>query len=268
MYHKVGDGYSNYFPSLKVKLFEKQIRFLRRFYQIVSLESLSATAGESGRTKIAITFDDGYYCVYKYAYPILKKLAIPATVFIAASLTENNTPVWTDLVDCYLKERRNKLLGFPDKNTLKTLPDAQRLEVLKKMSEKITLPANIQSALQMCSWNEIREMSKNNITFGGHTMTHPILSKISLEQAKYEIQESKKIIESKINKPVNTFAYPNGQPDDFNPEIKQIVKNAGYKLACSTIFGKNDLRADPYELKRIYTSGNNLVKFALRLIRN
>jgi len=266
MYHKVSDRYSDYFTSLKVKVFEKQIRFLHRFYSIVSLEDLfHAKAASSKKTRIAITFDDGYHCIYKHAYPILKKLAIPATIFIAAGLIENNLPVWTDLVDYCSKNKERLCLEFPDKNTLKTLPNTQRLEVLKEMVEGTSLPANIQSALQMCSWNEIREMSENNISFGGHTMTHPILSKVSLEQARYEIQESKKIIETRMDRPINTFAYPNGQPDDFNAEIKQIVKDTGYRLACTTIFGKNYQKTDPYELKRIYTSGNSILKFALRL---
>lgn len=269
MYHKVDGECSDFFPSLKVKVFEKQIMFLHRFYSIVSLDDLfSDKIDKSRKTRIVITFDDGYKCIFKYAYPILKKLDIPATIFLASSLIENNLPVWTDLVDYYLKSGENTCLEFLDKNTLKTLPDAQRIEIFKKMEEKIQLPEDIRSVLQMCSWSEIREMSENNIDFGGHTMTHPILSKVSLEQARYEIQESKKVIECKINKPINTFAYPNGQPDDFNAEIKRIVKDAGYKFACSTIFGKNDANTDPYELKRIYSSGNSLLKFALRLIRN
>lgn len=266
MYHKIGDEYSDYFSSLNIKVFEKQIRFLRRFYPIVSLDDLFSTnLGKTRKTKIAITFDDGYHCIYRYAYPILKKWSIPATVFLAVSSIENDLPIWTDLVDYYLKSGGKARQEFPDKDTLKTLPEVQLRVVLKKLEEKIRLPADIRGALQMCSWSEIREMSENNITFGGHTVTHPILSKVSLEQAKYEIQQSKKAIEDKINKPVNTFAYPNGQPDDFNAEIKQLVKDAGYKLACSTIFGRNYQKTDPYELKRIYTSGNSILKFALRL---
>lgn len=266
MYHKIVDKHSDYFSSLNIKVFEKQIRFLRRFYPIVSLEDLFSTnLDKTRKTKIAITFDDGYRCIYKHAYPILKKCDIPATVFLAVNSIENDLPIWTDLVDYYLKSGGKTSQEFPDKDTLKTLPDDQRLDVLKKMEEKIQLPADIRGALQMCSWSEIREMSENNITFGGHTMTHPILSKVPLEQAKYEIQQSKKTIEGKINKPIYTFAYPNGQPDDFNAEIKQIVKDAGYKLACTTIFGRNYQKTDPHELKRIYTSGNSILKFALRL---
>ena len=68
----------------------------------------------------------------------------------------------------------------------------------------------------MLNWDEIRVMQQHNITFGSHTVTHPILSRISAERVRTEIQRSKEMIEKHLNVPVRTFAYPVGRSQDFN----------------------------------------------------
>jgi len=275
-----------------VNVFKRQIDFLNKFYEIAPLNSIIHSSGKrTARTKIAITFDDGYRCIYEHAYPILKRKNIPATVFLPVNCIENNLPIWTDMVKHYIGSTKTKKIELLDTNyklsfdlvtledklnaikqikkMLKSLPNDQRIERLEELKKQTEVLNTDNNLLQMCSWKEIKEMSEHNITFGGHTMNHPILSSIPLlDTVRYEVNESKKIIENKTSKLVSAFAYPNGQPEDFNDDIKKIVKGSGYKLACTTIFGKNDTNTDPYELKRIYTSGDSLLRFAFRLMRN
>ena len=99
----------------------------------------------------------------------------------------------------------------------------------------------------MLSWEQVREMSDSDISFGSHTLTHPFLTRIPRKQAQREIRLSRDIIEQKIGKPVTTFAYPSG---NFDSEIKEIVKAAGYTAAVSTIPGYNTLHDDVHVLKR------------------
>ena len=99
----------------------------------------------------------------------------------------------------------------------------------------------------MLSWDQVREMSDNGISFGSHTLTHPFLTRIPRKQAQREIRLSKDIIEQQIGKPVTTLVYPSG---DFNSEIRGIVKEAGYSAAVSTIAGHNSAYDDVYALKR------------------
>lgn len=99
----------------------------------------------------------------------------------------------------------------------------------------------------MMSWEQVRQMSDNNISFGSHTLTHPFLTRIPRKEAEREIHLSKEIIEQKIGKSVTTFAYPTG---DFNSEIKEIVKEAGYTCAVTTVPGKNGMHDDIHALKR------------------
>ena len=99
----------------------------------------------------------------------------------------------------------------------------------------------------MLSWEQVLKMSGNGIAFGSHTLTHPFLTRIPLKQAQKEICMSKDIIEQKIGTPITTFSYPSG---NFDSNIKQIVKEAGYSAAVSTIPGYNSMHVDVHALKR------------------
>lgn len=125
--------------------------------------------------------------------------------------------------------------------------------VLKKygFTATIFLIANkIGADENFLNWYEIKEMSKNNISFGGHTKNHIPLSTIKEKDTLWdEIAGCKEIIEKHIGKHVDYFSYPYGA---FTEEGKKVVKEAGYKGACATNLGHDKLnRADLYELNRI-----------------
>lgn len=118
---------------------------------------------------------------------------------------------------------------------------------------------------EFLSWSEVREMSKNNISFGGHTRSHVYLPEVDKEDTLWdEIYGSKKIIEDNVGILADYFCYPKG---GFTQKAQMYVKKAGYKGACTTNRGKHIL--DPinvYELRRIsvrdddpYFSFSNLI---------
>jgi hypothetical protein len=153
-----------------------------------------------------------------------------------------------------------------------------KLEQFKSLSSslEVKLPELPTEEYAPLSWNEIREMSKNNIEFGAHTCTHEILSKIGNDDAYYEISQSKKRIEDELQLEVNTFAYPNGQNGDFTEETKMLLKKTGYKLAFTTVYGMNNKFTDIFLHNRILASskykdyflanlsGLNLIKGKIR----
>lgn len=94
---------------------------------------------------------------------------------------------------------------------------------------------------------------------GSHTLTHPRLTQISLSQAREEISGSKKKLEDAFGRVVEHFCYPYG---DWNPAIRDIVAETGYKSACTTKFGVNASDADPFGLKRI------TVRYPSRKLKN
>lgn len=114
--------------------------------------------------------------------------------------------------------------------------------------------------LDVLSWDEIVEMSDNGIDFGAHTMSHPELSVLSIEQAAKEIVDSKSIIQEHLKRAVLFFTYPYGLQTEG---VKGIVKKE-FAGACLDKMGYTTLKSDTYSLHRIemyYFSRNNLFRW-------
>jgi len=115
----------------------------------------------------------------------------------------------------------------------------------------------------LMGWHEIEKMKGNGITVGSHTVNHYHLSHLSLEDAKIEIEESKKYIEDKLGIPINHFASSYG---DMNEYIVNMVKETGYRTACSTRSGFNSNGINLFELRRLDIYGTDSIwQFAIKL---
>jgi peptidoglycan/xylan/chitin deacetylase (PgdA/CDA1 family) len=104
-----------------------------------------------------------------------------------------------------------------------------------------------ESARAHLSREEVVEMSEHGIEFGSHTVNHRLLHQLPLHDVKFEVEESKKQIESLVGKPCQAFSYPAGF---FTEDIQQVVKQAGYTVAFSTVYG-SDNSLDLFALNRV-----------------
>jgi peptidoglycan/xylan/chitin deacetylase (PgdA/CDA1 family) len=154
-------------------------------------------------------------------------------------------------------------------NELIALPMAEKehfIQEIVRVCAVIIDPAINEDTI--LTWDEIRTMSKNGVDFGAHTVSHPILSKLPAQQATWEIVESKKRIETELQKKVTSFAYPNGNPNDYNQEIIEIIKNSG--LSCALVnYPSRPITsgANLYKLDRVNAEANPaLFKFSLEII--
>lgn len=120
-------------------------------------------------------------------------------------------------------------------------------------TKEINIPKNWNphQRLKPLTPEQIKEMQKEGMDFGCHSHTHPILSKIPLEEAKREIQKSKITLKDILKEEVKIFAYPYGQINTFNNYAISILKEEGFQLACSTILGDNTKNTNPFILRRI-----------------
>ncbi|MDB6057815.1 MAG: Polysaccharide deacetylase [Verrucomicrobiales bacterium] len=113
---------------------------------------------------------------------------------------------------------------------------------------------------------QIKEWLAAGHEIGSHTLTHPYLTRISLEQAREEISSSKKKLEDRFGLAIRHFCYPYG---DWNPAVRDLVSEAEYETACTTEFGVNTSVTPAWELKRI-TARHQSISFkalAARLAR-
>ena len=98
------------------------------------------------------------------------------------------------------------------------------------------------------SWNNMKEMIENGMEVGSHTLTHPCPSKLTDEELRYELSESKKILEENLGKDILFLSSPTGY---YNPSIKTIARHIGYQAVCLGQTRANDLYSDAFALRRI-----------------
>jgi peptidoglycan/xylan/chitin deacetylase (PgdA/CDA1 family) len=186
----------------------------------------------------------------------------------------------SELIDHYRQNGK-----FPPKAIAVTLDDGWKdnfpnaFPILRSLGIKATIflvPACIgqtsskvvaegENARAHLSQAEIIEMSRHGIEFGSHTLNHHLLHQIPVENVKFEVEESKIQIENLLQKPCRIFAYPAGF---FTDAVKEIVKNAGYVAAFSTVYGSQVGGVfDLYALNRIEILRRHrfLFQFALRI---
>ncbi len=270
-YHRVNDAMHPFFPGTPITAFGVQMEALRRSYKVLPLEELVHRARERDlpTDSVAITFDDGYRDNYENALPILRRLDLPATVFLVTGTVEKNELIWHDRVFVIFHLTQMKKLNYNGQsypmrsrqekqdairmcllNLRRCLPEQRDYEI-QVLGRTLGVQDFSNHQADKLSWDEIRTMAEWRITFGSHTVTHPILSRVSPETAYREIVDSKKDIEAHLGKSVRLFAYPNGNADDFNETTKEILSAAGYRFALTAIWGANDRHRDPLELRRV-----------------
>jgi peptidoglycan/xylan/chitin deacetylase (PgdA/CDA1 family) len=275
MYHRVGPQNDNWsLETTSLENFEKQIRYLSRNYEILLVEQLAQLIreGKDLPTKaVVITFDDGYRDNYVYGFPILRKYHVPATIFLSTGHIGTHNLFWWDKVSYLIHHTEMKQLGLGELGTyqlnserekslatsslvdrLKKIPDEQKNLAIGQLARisGVDIPGELGKKF-ILSWQEVIEMSRNGVSFGSHTVNHPILTNLTSDQAKWEIVQSKKDIEEKIGKKVLSFSYPNG---NFNQEIVAFLEKSGYGCAVAVspynlISRKNNI----YTLSRIGT---------------
>lgn len=271
-YHRVGTGGIPYYSELDAKEFEKQMRFLRRRYRLLSLEQLVREIADpqSKGQGVAVTFDDGYRGLYTEALPILVKYQIPATVYLIGAAMETGEPAWYDKIflamqvspkDCFeiqlettrrlsLASRQERIAAAVDIVTyLRRVPDAERRARSIEIEHQVALPADA-LAERMLNWTQVREMQKAGISFGAHTMTHPVLSRLELAEAERELRESKRLIEDRLQTPAPDFAYPFGHAWDCSADVERLAARVGFRSAVTTTWGVNRTGANPFALRR------------------
>ena len=271
-YHRVNDDDDPFFPAISTSLFEEEMRFLRKHYSVVNLgELLSRLAGGLTEPVIAITFDDGYQDNYHNAFPILRRHGLPATVFLTTGSIDEGESLWFEQLAYALKSARQDFIDLeidsPSRfwlrsqterlksnarifNALRTLPNTERLHWLATIFQKLSTRKVGALKDRMLTWDQMRYMQEFDMDFGGHSVTHPFLSRMTSEQVSWEVAECKRRIEDELQRPVSYFAYPYGREEDFGAWNKELIRRAGYRAAASTIWGVNYGSTDLMELRR------------------
>ncbi|HEU0046386.1 MAG TPA: polysaccharide deacetylase family protein [Nitrososphaera sp.] len=285
-FHRLTRQRDPFFPGLPVEVFARQVEFLAGNYTLVDLAELirQLERGKSiPKNAVVLTFDDGYRDNYELAFPVLRRYQIPATIFLTTAFVSEQDILWNDKVCFALKHTKctEMTVNCDGERHFWLHTIEQRLAAAKEMlwylfhiahTHKLAFIDQLLTQLDihdfgelwesMLTWGQIRHMKQNGVNFGAHTVTHPVLSRLPLEQAREEVQRSKRDIEREIDGPVDLFAYPVGRPLDFNEDLKTLVRELGFKAAVTTVFGTNTAETDRYALHRVGPDEEDLAVFA------
>ncbi len=244
--------------SATPEAFEAQMKFAKKNFEVVSFRDLEACerlGHDWPKRALIVTFDDGYRDNYTDAWPILRELNLPATIFLATGHIGQSKLFWWDsLAWCFksspldsinLPEIADAPLPLQEKEQkraaidaalkwAKSVSEVERQQFLAKLPNILAVipPDNIADGMHM-TWDEVREMANGGIEFGSHTVNHPILSQVGIEQLRFETADSKVQIEREIGEEVLSFAYPAGTRQRRDDAARSMVEECGYRFAVA-----------------------------------
>jgi peptidoglycan/xylan/chitin deacetylase (PgdA/CDA1 family) len=146
------------------------------------------------------------------------------------------------------------------------LDNLKRQNILGALARWASCPTEARIEHRTLSADELETLANNKLVeIGSHGATHLVLGVQPSEVQHKEINESKQQLESILNRPVTSFSYPYGGPNDVNSHTVDLVKKAGFKLACANIAGVVTSGCDPFWLPRFLVRNWNGREFANRL---
>ena len=268
-YHRIGNPartpWDHDLWSATTEEFDWQIGYLKQHFDLIGPAELEqAKANPRGR-HVLISFDDGYRDNYEAAFPVLKSHGVPATFFLATRFLDQPHISWWDEIAWMVRTTHCDFLDGPEwladpilvdhldpQSTVRTLlkvykslPGERTLEFLEWLGEETgrgRCPTRL-AVDQWMTWDMVREMRAGGMQFGAHTVNHPILSRIPLEQQRWEISESRRRIEQELGEPICAFSYPVGGASSCTPQTAACVASAGFQWAFR--FGIT-FRSDPF----------------------
>ncbi|MBU1318331.1 MAG: polysaccharide deacetylase family protein [candidate division Zixibacteria bacterium] len=263
--------------------FEAHLKVVKRTARVLSVEDvIDEIRNQPGLREdtISITFDDGYSSVYDFAYPLLRKHSVPATVYLTTDWINRKMELWWEelaeiFADCDLDRISLQELGdlvgidaqtpsWEDSDPIRKkvhihdlvaakfreLDDKTVVSGVRDLGNLFGYDLDSRRLPQPLSWDQIREMATNGILFGSHTCSHVNLRHTPVEKIEDEIVDSKKEIEQKLNTAVRGFAYPYGQDVEAYRKVRPLLVLHGFTYACTASPGINRLQSDPYALVR------------------
>ena len=290
-YHRVPREMDQLLSSDQVDAakFAKHMTAIAECFNVLSLpEALSRL--ESGTLPVralSITFDDGYQDNYTIALPILQSHGLQATFFVCSAYL-NTGIMFNDVIVESIRACAATTLDFSwlglgqmpvsdiaskravcEKilSAVKYLPFEEREHACDRVWQ-LASPNRARPRLMMTD-DQIRHLSSEGMTIGGHTHTHPILNQISLESARQDIAFNRKLLGTLVGRDPLIFAYPNGRPGkDYGPEHVKLLAEEGYQAAVSTAWGVASASCDRLQLPRFAPWDDKPRNLILRLLKN
>jgi peptidoglycan/xylan/chitin deacetylase (PgdA/CDA1 family) len=258
----------------------RQCEHLRRHYTPVSEDRVLewfAGGPPLPPNAVLVSVDDGHQDFYSMGWPVFASFNIPALVFLVSDFIDGKIWLWFDKVRYAFRRtsmpraqvefapgdtldlaldnavaRENSRVKFAGR--LKALPESGRLHWAEEIARvlEVDLPSDPPPEYRAMTWDQVAATAAQGASFGAHTRTHPILSRLSAAACEYdEIDGSKRRIEERLGFPVRSFAYPNGHSGDFTAATVGAVRRAGFALSFTAESALIPHPCDPFQIPRV-----------------
>jgi protein-tyrosine-phosphatase/peptidoglycan/xylan/chitin deacetylase (PgdA/CDA1 family) len=246
------------------------LQYLRREgYNLVSLEDVHKRLRGEGpvlRRAVAFTMDDGFMDQATVAAPIFMQFDCPVTIFLISGFIDGQLWPWDDRVTYIFRTSRlpklslsvgdshveydlssssQRIRGAQDfRRRVKILAEEAMLDALVRLGHRaeVDVPQTPIAPYQPMTWDMARQLERKGVSFGPHTVSHGILSRMTRERARYEITESWRRVQQELAHPIPFLAYPTGRQVDFGIREMRLLEESGLAGAVTTEPGHADLR--------------------------
>ncbi len=233
--------------------------FLNNGYEVVSLNEaqrrLLSPIKNTKQPFVVFTIDDGYLDNLQHAYPVFKKYNIPFTIFVTTDLCDHKLFMWWRALEGVIQQNSHlkfKQYGIEiDAITsnveekyeaynliywqLRDMGELQKRSAVASLCAQYGYEPLDDTKKVAMSWQQLQELEQDPLcTIGAHTIDHSALAKLSNDEAKYQIEESKKIIKQRSNIECDVFCYPYGSPAEANLREFDLADKAGYNCSVTT----------------------------------
>lgn len=274
------------YPGLAVTP-EELDEFLAYFVAHFDCDTLAAqhrrflSAEVSELPLLALTFDDAQYDNFYNARPVLAKYNLKASFFVPVSAIEQQDLLWHDRLGFAILELINQSkaskqqlkeilasVGLSDNGPGSPVENvviaSKELSLDKRLYLVDTLVRTAGGKpppefSRVMTFEELRELAIDKHEIGSHSMTHCMMPECDDRALVYELLESRRILQSKIEQPIESFCYPNGNADS---RTAKAVADAGYLRAVTTKWGRNAPTADSFLLRRCDMSSKSMQGFS------
>lgn len=244
--HKVSDEKDHFWEPIRPESFELLVQYLVQHYDIITVSDIDRPS-DTGRPRVILSFDDGYYDFYTNVLPVLRRYSIPANHNIVSAIADGTQQmIWTErlnfLFNYFLEHRIQARLEVGQSEIslqgagtlgqsyiiclkeLFKLNPAARIGVLDGWFRRFSVDMPVP---RMMGWEEIRVCARHGVEIGSHTMTHPILTSVADPQTLVaELAGSKAALEENLGIPINILAPPNGI---YDARVLGTAAQVGYK---------------------------------------
>jgi peptidoglycan/xylan/chitin deacetylase (PgdA/CDA1 family) len=255
--------------SATPKDFDSQMAYLAAEYRVVSMNEVLRfyRYGIALPPRcVLVTFDDAYCDFAEHAWPIMKRYGLPATLFVptaypdqpqkafwwdrlyhAVAAAPNGSEVSDRAGALTIETYEDRAIAFVRlRDHVKALRHAEAMQFVDYVCGELKAPPVEHSVL---GWDELRALAREGVTLGAHTRTHPLLNRVTPDEARAEAAGSVLDLEREVGSIPPVFAYPSGGCDD---EVVRVLNEEGFVLAFATRRGINDVqRANRLMLRRV-----------------